>query len=569
MKKKVFILLLAFTLLATFVFAGGKKEKTTATTAPEGPQYGGTLTHLNWRIAKQDPGSPNVVDGFWHPTVWLTPVQESPFVGDFEKFGPRGTGEFGYDVLTYIPKEFMKGCLVERWELSPDLSKVVWHVQPGIHWAADNVDWMENREVTAEDVAADLNNYRKGPGGKAFTRYSGDIYATDRYTLVIEFKTYDPYWYYQVGWEDRSGITPPEMEDAGSDQWENQVGTGPFLFKEYVIGSYMAFERNPNWRKTTTIDGVEYKLPFIDKMLWLIIPDVATQVSALRTGKLDYSSWVPNEQWASLEETTPELLSHKTLGGGRGVVLNSANAPLDDVNVRRALMTGTDMLTFQELWGGERLPKHWYPVSYGHTEALYTPLEKLPAESRVLYDYNPELAKKMLADAGYPEGFKFTWVTLSDAYSLDEAALLKDQWSKIGVDVEIDSRDRAAFTKYVYEGLYPHGAQDSLETFAPLNIIAMGETGNWANYSNPHYDELAKKAKAETDLDKFNSMVKEASLLMLNEVARIPLNPYQVAAFWWPWIKNYYGEMYVRDNDYVTALAYAWIDQDLKAKMGY
>ena len=92
---------------------------------------------------------------------------------------------------------------------------------------------------------------------------------------------------YYIGFEDRSIYSPPETRAAGAEKYENHIGTGAFMFDEYVSGSHMSYKRNPDYWDTTIIDGQEYELPFIDKVVCPIIPDPSTRVAALRTGTFD------------------------------------------------------------------------------------------------------------------------------------------------------------------------------------------------------------------------------------------------------------------------------------------
>ena len=572
---KVIAMLLFLTLAVTAVWAGGKKPVTAAEkkVAPGVPQYGGTLTVLNARVSSADPGSPWIMDNNWPGLLYLTPVLEGPLVGDFLKRGPRGTGEFTFQMGNYVPAEFLAGQLLESWEVSTE--KLVWHVRPGIYWAANNVDWMENRELTADDVVADLLEYRECPGGKAFKGYSGDIYATDKYTVVIEFANFDVSWAFYLGYEDRALISPPEMIAAGADKWKNQVGTGPFMFKEYAVGSNMTFERNPNWWQKTTIKGVEYQGPFIDEMIWPIIPDVATQIAALQTGKIDYYWQVPAEQWDHLDKVAPELLNAKFPAAfGRSLLLVADEPPFSSREARRAMMIGTDLKAFQDLYGRGQLPLHHWPVSSSHNESTYTPIEKLPAEARTLYDYNPELASKMLRKAGVPEGFKMEYLVDSGAYNLDEAALLEDQWKKIGIDLQIKAVDYATYSKIAYAFTATHSLRNfggsilNPFDFFPSNLYT-GRYGNFGSWSNAEFDALTDKLTGSPDVDEQNRLIKEAAIVALEDVPAIPLNLTLDGDYWWPWVKNYYGEHIVRDNDFASILAHAWIDQDLKKKMGY
>jgi len=506
--------------------------------------------------------------------LYLTPVLEGPLVGDFLERGPRGTGEFAFQMGNYVPGEFLTGQLLESWEVS--LEEMVWHVRPGVYWAADNVDWMENRELTAADVVADLQVFLECPAGVTTRRWAGDVYARDRYTVVIEFAPFDVGWSFYLGYEDRALFTPPEMIAAGPDRWANQVGTGPFMFKEHVIGSHMSFERNPNWWQTTTINGKVYDdVPFFDEMIWPIIPDVATQIAALITGKIDYYWCVPAVQWDHIDNVAPDMLSVKLSAAfGRNLMFACDKPPFDDVEVRRAMMIGTDLKAFQNLYGRGALPLHHWPVSSSHSEATYTPMEKLPASTRMLYDYNPTLASTMLREAGVPEGFEVEYLVEPGAYNLDEAALLADQWEKIGIDVQIKVLDSATIVKIRYGFTFKHsimgfgGSILNPFDFFPANLKT-GAYGNFSQWSNAEFDALTDEMLSTPDVDEQNRIIKEAAIIALEDLPWIPLNLMLDGDYWWPWIKNYYGEHIVRDNDFASILAHAWIDQDLKAEMGY
>ncbi|GAH72185.1 unnamed protein product, partial [marine sediment metagenome] len=263
------------------------------------PQYGGTLTVLT-TVSATDPASADVADGVWASTVWLGTIMDRPVLGDYEKYGPRGTNEYPFTQIAYQPEEYMRGNLIESWEVS--LDKITWHIRPGVYYQGRDV--MESREYTAYDCEYYLKYYKASPPGKLVNTYIGNIYATDRYTCVLEFTKYNLTWIFYLGYEDRASHVPHEVYELDASKWENQVGTGPWMFEEYIPGSYMSYLKNPIWWDTTTIDGVVYDdIPFIDRMVWPIIPDVSTQVAALRTGTVDYFWNLPSPYWESLEET--------------------------------------------------------------------------------------------------------------------------------------------------------------------------------------------------------------------------------------------------------------------------
>ncbi|MBN1546610.1 MAG: ABC transporter substrate-binding protein [Syntrophaceae bacterium] len=573
MKKS--IVLLAFLVSGlSFLFAGPKAEETTAT---KGPQYGGTLTVFGGS-QNEDPASPDIVDGFWPPR-FLMFIEEHLLEGDFVKYGPRGTNEYPFTSISYIPDQFLKGNLIESWDITP--AKTVWHVRPGIKWH-DVPHVMGNRdlELTAQDLVDDLIYFSKSPNGSAnFAPMFTKIYALDKYTVVIETPDFNVDLMYVVGYEDRATYTPPEVYKApgGGSKWENRVGTGPYIFEEYVVGSHMSYKKNPNWwRGTTTIDGVEYKVPFIDRMVKPIIPDVSTRVAAIRTATLDFYYDVDPSAWQTLDEQKG-LLSKKFLGGnGIRWALNVKDPPLNDIAVRKALFRGTDIDAFGKAqYAGidVDLPIHWFPM-YPYDPSVYTPMDQLPPEISELYDYDPVAAKKMLADAGYPNGFKLEVNAESTALGQARASLLEDQWSKIGVKLEIKSYSTADQMRMGFQKDYKNVCFDAIETAnAILTLRQAAETGHALNITtsqDAYVDEEMATIMAEIDPDKRSAMMKELGVYVLGQVYNIPANSVVNADYWWPWIKNYYGEASIGDvGDWEVVLGYAWIDEALKKEMGY
>jgi peptide/nickel transport system substrate-binding protein len=207
-----------------------------------------------------EPPNPSIEYSNYTSLWWLQFMQETPTYGDIMT-GPRGTNEWAWQTWFYVPPSYMIGCLTESWEITHE--ELVFHVKPGIYWAPTEHQstFMEARELTADDIAQDITRFWKSAWGARFKGMIADVYTTDRYTVVVEFENYSSALLYYIGYEDRSLIQAPETAAVGPDKYENQVGTGPFMFEEYVIGSYMSFKRNPNYWGTTTINGVEYQLP--------------------------------------------------------------------------------------------------------------------------------------------------------------------------------------------------------------------------------------------------------------------------------------------------------------------
>ena len=144
-------------------------------------------------------------------------------------------------------------------------------------------------------------------------------------------------------------------------------------------------------------------------------------------------------------------------------------------------------------------------------------------------------------------------------------------WSKLGVQVSIKTVEWAQAQTLTRAGNFEAWLVEG-EVGNPISGIQQSMTGNNFNssrWSNPKFDELASRMLAETDPAKRAALSKEASLILLDQVPRMPIEPIAEGYFWWPWLKNYYGETNVEDQDILPVITRMWIDQDLKKQMGH
>lgn len=575
MKTGIIILALTIVLAAGFAFAGPATEAPGAAAAAEGPQYGGTLTMLHQRTVG-DPPSPAQKDSQVQAIEgWLAAMQEHLVQGDYEKFGGMGTGEFMFEFSDYIPWKYIKGHLIEDWELSAD--RALLHVRPGIYWAPTEKQkaWMPVRELVAEDIAFDINTFWHAPWGRRFDgTLARETYARDKYTVVCEFENFNNQFLYYIGFEDRAVYSPPELEDNNPHLWENQVGTGPFMFESYTIGSSMTFKKNPDYWYKTTIDGKEYQLPFIDRLVFPIIPDAATMMSAVRTGKVDFHMEPQIGQWDNYDKISSHLNRYIFApGSGQAIGFNTTKAPFNNAKVRQAVSIGTDRAVFAKLLRSEALPIRFHPQSSNNLD-FFVADNELPADVAQLYKYDANKAKQMLAEAGYPNGFKTKIFVRNVALDQDVAAIVKEQWSKIGVDAEIMVMEPSAFAQTMYavtyDGVCIPGGLDAANPV--IVLVSEGKTGAWYNFSgwsNPEFDALMARLEGEMDEAKQGPLVKEASKIMMREAPYLALAPRASRIYWWDWVKNYYGEFSLTDGAPHQMIPFMWLDQNLKKSLGF
>jgi peptide/nickel transport system substrate-binding protein len=371
---------------------------------------------------------------------------------------------------------------------------------------------------------------------------------------------------------------PREVIEAGPGSWDNLVGTGPFLVKEAVVGSHIVFARNPQYWRTTTIDGTEYALPFIDEMIMPNLPDETTQIASLRTGKLDIMGTVSVKYRETLADTSPDLQSQGWVEIWPVVVaLNHDNEYLANKQVRRALMMAVDQeAIIDAVWGYGAL--YNYPVDWRDGSSILGDFKQLPEAITELYTYNPDKARQLLVDAGYPDGFKlkiaFTPAATAGTHG-EIATMMAGFFEDVGVELELKSLEHTALSalrssRTGYDLFATNSASNN-----PLGIIgslaSADESNPWntPNYDNPELAALTEQAKVTVDAAERDAILKEMALMVMDEVAYIPIGASGRFVYWWPWVKNFYGEAMSGGTSVGPYLEHLWLDRALKAEMGH
>jgi len=552
-----------------------KEQETTSPSepaAPSGPQYGGTLKVIGI-LATVDPITWDPANCHWMTDYHISFYQENLVIGDLSR-GPRGTNEFGFNFSAWIPDDLTTGMLAEDWT-QPDPLTVIFTIRKGVYFP-DKTGVMSSRELTADDVEYSLNRLFESPRlPKDRFDWVESVTATAKYEVVLQMSKFHSNWLAMIAWGAAYvKIYPPELVTAGIADWRNAVGTGPFMLDDYVKGSSLTYVRNPIYWGKETIDGEDYKLPFADSLLLPIIPDASTRLAALRTGKADIIESVPWEERASLERTCPDLLKSRYLAAGApALVIRMDTPPFDDIRVRQALSMAIDRQAFIDSQiGGEGVLLS-FPLSAAWPASIYTPLEEMPESVQELFTYNPEKAKALLTEAGYPDGFKAETVTTSDAASIDFASVVVSYLADIGVELEINPYEYATYNGIIYGRSYKHtiaAAQGNSNPFAVLRSrIRPTDPFNFSMFNDPYADDIIAQIETESDITAKNQMMKDINVYFLEQAPLVIFPTGYTYKYAWPWVKNWFGEHEAGFYNPAPIYARIWLDQDLKKEMDY
>ena len=535
------------------------------------PQYGGTLdignvfvtlTALSWD-AQDWPWKLNHDTGMFY---------EQLLAADLDKSVRKG-GKHKFQADAYLPSDAIRGELAERWEWKDPLTLIV-TLRKGIMFP-DKPGVMKSRELTAEDVVFSYERLDKSPKRQLnYHDYIAKVEARDRYNVAFVMKEYRADWDYRFGWGYYSAIVPKEMAAVDAKNWKNGVGSGPFQLVDFMQGNSQTYARNPNYWDTEKIGGAAYKLPFVDKVSLRTIKDEATQHTALRTGKLDILEAIRWSAVENLQKTAPQLKWSKRLSTlGQFLAMRTDQKPFNDIRVRRALNMAVNKQEIVTSYYGGNAELFAFPM---HTDyhGYYEPLEKMPASVKELYAYDPAKAKKLLAEAGYPNGFSFkVQVTTASPDHMDLLPLVAGYLEKVGVKLEIQPMEYPAFLAAMTGKTHAPGFFMNTGHVNPIITIRKNFVGGqmWNNsmWADPAYDRKADEVLLTRDEAKRQQMLREMTVEILDKAPCLWLPTPYVYTAWWPWVQNYNAELRAGAERPGPIYARIWIDQEMKKKMGY
>ena len=551
------------------------------------PQYGGTMTiRLSNNIVNFDP----------YFSRLLTTIQSAYMEKLFAYDWTLDPSVYNYPGQ-FCPDKFIKGFLATAWEFT-DPSTIVVHLRQGVHW--QNIPPANGREFVASDVAFHYNRlcglgdgytkptpYPAGYNSTYFTIKS--VTAPDKYTVIFKFSTSNEEFILETleasATSEQCFESPDAVKQWGDvNDWHRAIGTGPFILTDFVDGASATLIKNSSyWGYDERYP--QNQLPYVSGLKILIIPDDATALSGLRTGKIDELDRMPIQSAQDLARTNPEILQIEVpwTVGCLSIEPRNDTKPFTDIKVRQAMQMAIDLPTIAKTYyQGHSNPNPQSLIS-SYVTGYGFPYEQWPQDLKDEYAYNPTAAKKLLSDAGYPNGFN-TDIIVDNGYDMSLLQIVKSYFAAVGINMTIQTMDIAAWSAYV-ETNKKHDQLSARSTASYLGattepIQALTRLSTLANtdgsvVNSTYLTTAYQNAMAATTVDLAKQIIKDACEYVTRQHFEVSLLEPNAFCFVQPWVNGYNGQYaaFSGGSSGPSLLAFFqarfWIDQNLKKSMGH
>ena len=393
-------------------------------------------------------------------------------------------------------------------------------------------------ELTSEDV---VYSYQRAadPKRSSFSiDYSGMTFeALDKYTVQVTVDKPLSAFLFLPKLANRGGgliVAKKALEEKG-DRWfkTHPVGTGPFVFQKYVPREKVVLTKNAKYfRGAPKLAGVE----------WYYMPSVSSREMALQKGELDVIEGPKEQVWAEKMAKIPGI-EIDSINSSETIIahFNMTVKPLNLLKVRQAIAYAMNRKEFVAVYGAKLSQPIYSIVPVGRMIAGLTREEV--AKEDLLYEYNLSKAKKLLAEAGYPNGFSLDVFTSKSATYKRAYELVQAQLRRIGIDLKLSVVDHSAFHARIRQNLNPivfyacmrpnpdvfltqFYYSDSIVVTgkkAITNFSHVGEVDADGDGKIDSVDDLIVGARLGSDPNKQVALWKEAQLELLRKMVSYPL----------------------------------------------
>ncbi|MED4127661.1 ABC transporter substrate-binding protein [Shouchella miscanthi] len=313
-------------------------------------------------------------------------------------------------------------------------------------------------------------------------------------------------------------ISPAALEEYGTDIDENPVGTGPFKFESWQRDSSIVLKKNE--------DYWEEGLPYLDGVTFSVIGDNSARLSSLMSGDIDLMDGLSPDDIAQVEGADGFEIFERVPNNIGYLGFNTEVEPFDDPLVRKAFNHAIDKEgVIAAVYGGQATPaKNAIPEDYlGHNDDIED------------YEYDLDLAKELLAEAGLEDGFEFDLWTMPVARPympnpMRAAELIQAELSELNITANIVEKEWAVYLEEIELGYHDvfmlgwSGVNGDADYFLGTILHTDGIPGsNQTFYSNEEVDALLDQAKRTVDPDERANFYEEAQVLIHEDAPMVPL----------------------------------------------
>lgn len=452
----------------------------TPTPSVEMPKYGGSVTRVRERYP--DTFDPHHSRG-------------APSWGDI--MGPIYSGLFKLDRKMEIASD-----LVEKWEQPSDVEYVL-RLRQGIKFHDTPV--MKGRELTAEDVKWNIQRMATNDP-KFFRRFQfqtvSSIDVLDKYTVKLTLKERTgPFMHFMA--QPYNYIVGREAVEKSGDLSREEAGTGPFYLRTWTEKVSYKLAKHPNY----FVKGI----PYLDEVNVIIVPDPASRLAAFRSGRVDYVL-VSHNDLINLKKTHPRVTSSVMPTEIVFLTFHPEKKPFSDQRVRQAFSLAIDRQAVIDV-AMDGAAELIGPI-YGVADSWRLPQKEL----KRLYKPDIPQAKKLMAEAGYPDGFPIeVKVSSRRPDSMDALTIVADQLRQIGVDVKqqvlehttlVAQRDAADYVALM------HGGTAALEPAE--RIEQYWRPGGMYHMKDSDLAKLLDEQRRESDMAKRKQILNRFERLMID-----------------------------------------------------
>jgi peptide/nickel transport system substrate-binding protein len=453
--------------------------------------------------------------------------------------------------------------LAESWTQQNDTT-YVFKLRKGVRWHPKPP--VNGRELTADDVKYTYERFLTIPGNpnKPVLEYVDRIEAVDKYTVKFTLKEPNA-WFLDLLASTSTWIVAKECVEKFGDlkKVESVVGTGPWMLERWEPNVKLVYVRNPNY----FVSG----LPYADGVDMLIDKDPSSRLATWLSGKTDFGPEYQHAvRWLDAplaRQRKPGLQTAEYTWLTSGAVgFKLANPPFNDLRVRRALGRATNVaevfesLAFSQ---GHWTPNPIVPAAFAEWSI---PIDQLGPEGKKLYEFNTAEAKRLLAEAGHPNGFKTTVEAAAAVYGPDFDDFVQitlKNWKAAGIEGDLKLKEYGAYISSTifgkFDGMFLglRGAWADPEAYF-YRWFMPGQPLNVWGVNDPKLTDMIKLQRRTFDVPKRKQVIFDIQRYLADQALFGPDGSIKVLSAWDAHIKNY---MPNNGFDYGGRLMAAWIDK--------